>query len=88
MVWPILQYALTHSALVAAPIVVETLQAYLHSIKKNAKMKKPFTSVKLAAVAIVDDFSSVWSPQDVLAYCSILSANTQRAKAGTVQLGT
>lgn len=39
-------------------------------------------SIKRPLIEIADDYLSVWSPKDALAYCSVLENNIRRVKAG------
>jgi hypothetical protein len=70
------------------PIMPAALRVFNTYVKSFTKQVKGGRSMKLAAVAAVDEFSSIWSPQDALAFCIVLKENLDRTKAGATLLGT
>jgi hypothetical protein len=84
IVIPLLQFiTVQHIAIV--PTALSAFRVYVASFAKELKGGASF---KLAAVAAVDAFSSIWSPEDTLAFCIVLKENLERRKAGETLLGT
>ena len=73
-----------HGDVVASTHVVLGLNRYAKSFLGGLK---PSGSLKLAAVAVADEFSSVWSPHDALTYCLVLQKNIGRVRSGKTLIG-
>jgi hypothetical protein len=80
----LLRLSLLHGDIAMSARVFFNLQKYAI---KFAKGIRPTGSLKLAAVAIADEFSNVWSPRDALAYSLLLQQNIDRVQSGKILLG-
>jgi hypothetical protein len=84
MILALMRDALLGGHLFTAVSGISMLQSYAKKINpERVKVRVGRNpSLKSIAVAVGDEFSSVWSPHDALAYCLVLEQNMSRQRTG------